>query len=100
MTKYVAPSIQQAFLPRLDKIGRLQLLRKIVTSQIHFISRVESAHYTSCLKTFNSSMLHNLDEIRTNAVATYIEEAEDAQIDADQPKSSNITMTRMNQTAM
>lgn len=71
-------------------------MRKITTSQIHFISRVESAHYTNCLKTFNTSMLHNLDEIRTNAIATYIEEAEDAQIDVEQPKSGNMTMTRMN----
>lgn len=77
MTKLVTPFVAKTFLPKLDIIGKLQLLRKIVCSQINFTSRVESPHYTNCLSTLNQAVLNNLQEIRENAVATFVEEAEE-----------------------
>lgn len=55
--------------PKLLIIGRLQLLRKIVTKQIYFASKIESVQYQSCLITLNDSVLHNIEEIKQNATA-------------------------------
>jgi len=51
----------------------LQLLRKQVTKQIYFSAKVESAQYTSCLETLNKSMVRNIQEIRQNAMMTFVE---------------------------
>ena len=91
MTKYVTPQIANTFLPRIDRLGKLQLLRKIVAGQIHFISRVQSAHYTNCLKTLNKTVLHNLNEIRENAIATLVEEAQDNELDSQTQGGRDVT---------
>lgn len=59
LIKLVQP-LQNTFLPVLQKIGMLQLLRKQVTKQIYFSAKVESAQYTSCLETLNKSMVRNI----------------------------------------
>lgn len=92
MTKMVTPYIAQRFLTRLDTIGKLQLLRKIVTSQINFTSRVESPHYTNCLKTLNSAVLLNLQEIRENAIATFVDEVEEEEMGIKDEKANQRTM--------
>lgn len=76
LIKNIAP-LYQTFLPQIIQIGKLQLLRKLVTKQIYFSSKVESAQYTSCLETLNYTMLHNLDEIKDNAKRTFVEREED-----------------------
>ena len=60
LSKVIPPQISQKFNESLQKIGKLQLLRKLVTRQIHFAAKVESTQYTNCLETLNSSVLHNL----------------------------------------
>lgn len=76
LIKAIQP-LYQTFLPSIIQIGKLQLLRKLVTKQIYFSSKVESAQYTSCLETLNYTMLHNLDEIKDNAKRTFVEREED-----------------------
>lgn len=53
---------------RMQRIGQYQLLRKLITTQIHFAARCESTQYQNCLETLNNSVLHNLNEIKENAV--------------------------------
>ena len=53
---------------RMQRIGQYQLLRKLITTQIHFAARCESTQYQNCLETLNNSVLHNLSEIKENAI--------------------------------
>jgi hypothetical protein len=41
---------------------------------------VESPHYTNCLKTLNRAVLLNLQEIRENAIQTFVDEVEDEEM--------------------
>jgi len=75
LIKNIQP-IASTFLPKLIRIGKLQLLRKLLVRQIHFAARVESQHYESCLVTMNYSLLHNLDEIKENAKRAFLEQDE------------------------
>lgn len=76
LIKTIQP-LYQTFLPSIIQIGKLQLLRKLVTKQIFFSSKVESAQYTSCLETLNYTVLHNLDEIKDNAKREYVQREEE-----------------------
>ena len=42
-SQLVKPKLIQTFLPRIQTIGKLQLLRKLITKQIHYASKVESS---------------------------------------------------------
>jgi len=46
-------NISSQFIPMIVKIGKLQLLRKLVVRQINFAAKVEASQYTSCLETLN-----------------------------------------------
>ena len=70
-------NIQQIFLPIFIQLGKLQLLRKLITKQIAFAAKVESAYYTNCLEALNYSVLHNLDELRENSRRTLVEKEEE-----------------------
>lgn len=61
------------FFPRISKIGKLQLLRKLVVRQINFAAKVECAQYTSCLETVNKAMLNNIVEIKETAQRFFLE---------------------------
>ena len=67
----IKPRLMSTFLPRIQTIGKLQLLRRLVTKQIHYAAKVESAQFTNCLVTLNDSILLNLAEIKENAVNAY-----------------------------
>ena len=71
LIKMVNPAMFGLFLPRIQTIGKLQLLRRLVTKQIHFAAKVECAQYCSVLETLNGSVLHNLEEIKENAITAY-----------------------------
>ena len=66
-------NISAQFMPQLVKIGKLQLLRKLVVRQINFAAKVECQKYTACLETVNRCMLNNLVEIKENAARAYLE---------------------------
>lgn len=40
----------------------------MICMQIHFAARCESTQYQNCLETLNNSVLHNLNEIKENAL--------------------------------
>ena len=61
-------------MPRILDIGKLQLLRKLITRQIHYAAKVESAQFTNVLVTLNDSILLNLPEIKENAIAAYADD--------------------------
>lgn len=67
-------NISQQFIPQIVKIGKLQLLRKLVVRQINFAAKVECAQYTNCLEAVNQSMLNNIVEIKENAQQKYVAE--------------------------
>lgn len=69
----------EVLLSELVTIGKLQLLRRSITKQIHFMSKVECSQYESCLSTLNTTVLNNLQEIKTNANAAYAQAAEEGQ---------------------
>ena len=64
------------FIPMIVKIGKLQLLRKLVVRQIYFASKIECAQYTNCLETVNQSFLSNIIEIKENAHQVFLERAD------------------------
>lgn len=66
-------NIASQFMPQIVKIGKLQLLRKLVVRQINFAAKVECQQYTSCLETVNRCMLNNLVEIKENAARYFLE---------------------------
>ena len=43
LMKLITPNMFNHFLPRIQTIGKLQLLRRLVTKQIHFAAKVECA---------------------------------------------------------
>jgi hypothetical protein len=92
MGKLMTKEVLNIFVPTLDTIGKLQLLRKQVVQTINFTSRVESAHYTNCLKTLNTSMLENLNEIKSNAIETLKEEAEEAAAEGGNAEATSRTL--------
>lgn len=59
---------QNSMMPSILTIGKLQILRRMITKQIHFAARVECTQYENCLSTFNQSVIANLQEIRENAI--------------------------------
>lgn len=59
-------------MPELLTIGKLQILRRLVVKQIHFMSKVECSQYESCLTNLNQTVLNNLQEIRENAHNVYL----------------------------
>ena len=65
-------SLLPTFLPSILQIGKLQLLRKHITSELHFFAKVESYQYTGCLENLNYTFLHNLEEIKETAKMTYV----------------------------
>ncbi len=90
LIKAVAP-LYQTFLPSILQIGKLQLLRKLVTKQIYFSAKVESSQYTSCLETLNYTMLHNLDEIKDNAKREFVAREEELLLGGNE----TLNMTKM-----
>lgn len=78
LIKNIQP-MYQAFAQSLLQIGRLQLLRKLITKQIYFSAKAESAQYSTCLETLNYTFLHNLDEIKDTAKRTFVEREEEIQ---------------------
>ena len=40
-------------MPYILTIGKLQILRRMITKQIHFAAKVECVQYESCLSTLN-----------------------------------------------
>jgi len=58
--------------------------------QIHFASRVESTQYQNCLETLNYSVLHNLNEIKENALLAHSSPVDfDTQVEMAMAKQSN-----------
>lgn len=55
-------------MPYILTIGKLQILRRMITKQIHFAAKVECVQYESCLSTLNQTVIANLQEIRENAI--------------------------------
>lgn len=90
LIKMVSPAMLMNFLPRLQTIGKLQLLRRLLVKQIHFAAKVECHQYSNVLETLNSSVLDNLEEIKENAVDAYC----DVHDEMDESR-----MTDMNQTS-
>ena len=71
LMKMITPAMFGTFLPRMQTIGKLQLLRRLVTKQIHFAAKVECSQYCNVLETLNSTVLHNIEEIKEGAVNAY-----------------------------
>lgn len=67
LLKQQTTNISSQFLPMIVKVGKLQLLRKLVVRQINFAAKVECAQYTACLETANKAILHNIVEIKETA---------------------------------
>ena len=82
-------SFTEILTPRLLTIGRLQLLRRIVTKQIHFTSKVESVQYESCLITLNNSVIHNIEEIKHYALLA-MEEVADEPLEPKKNKTREV----------
>lgn len=55
------------------KIGKLQLLRKLVVRQIYFAAKVENSQYTQCLEAVNESVLHNIMDIKETAKMEFLQ---------------------------
>ena len=66
-------NVSNQFVPVLVKIGKLQLLRKLIVRQIHFAAKVECAQFTSCLETVNSAVLGNIMDIKENAQGEFLQ---------------------------
>ena len=49
-------------------------MRRLITKQIHYAAKVESAQFTNVLVTLNDSILLNLPEIKENAIAAYADD--------------------------
>ena len=62
------------FLPRIQTIGKLQLLRRLITKQILYAAKVESSQFANVVITLNNSILLNLPEIKENATAAYADD--------------------------
>jgi len=77
------PKMTAIFLPRIQTIGKLQLLRKLITKQIHYSSKVESSQFTNVLVTLNNSILENLHEIKENAVSAYTDDTGEDLFDSE-----------------
>jgi Hereditary spastic paraplegia protein strumpellin len=58
-------------MPEILAIGKLQILRRMITKQIHFYAKVECSQFESCLSTLNTTVINNLQEIRENAINAY-----------------------------
>lgn len=71
-------------MPELLTIGKLQILRRLITKQIHFLAKVECSQYESCLSTLNTTVINNMQEIREGALQAYAVRDEDP----DQPQSA------------
>ena len=74
LLQMVKPRLISTFLPRIQTIGKLQLLRRLITQQDHYAAKVESAQFTNCLVTLNNSILLTLPEIKENATAAYADD--------------------------
>jgi len=44
---------QELLMPEIITVGKLQILRRMITKQIHFLSKVECSQYESCLSNLN-----------------------------------------------
>jgi WASH complex subunit strumpellin len=69
----VTSNISSQFIPMIVKIGKLQLLRRLVVRQIYFAAKVENQQYTACLETVNQSILTNINEIKETAQTVFLE---------------------------
>jgi len=84
-------------MPQIVKIGKLQLLRKLVVRQINFAAKVECQQYTSCLESVNRCVLNNLVEIKENAARAFLERSHasianvlnQANVSGEQPELTN-----------
>lgn len=85
----IMPSFSEILMPELLTIGKLQILRRLITKQIHFLAKVECSQYESCLSTLNTTVINNLQEIRENAVQAYTTDLLDPNAIGDQPVPSN-----------
>jgi len=74
LTRLMKPRLITMLLPRIQTIGKLQLLRRLITRQIHFAAKVESSQFANVLITLNDSILLNLGEIKENAIAAYADD--------------------------
>ena len=63
----IMPAFGQEITIKLLTIGKLQLLRRLVTSQCQLSASVECSQYNACLNTVNNSLLYNLKEIKKTA---------------------------------
>lgn len=61
-------------MPRIQTIGKLQLLRRLITKQILYAAKVESSQFANVVITLNNSILLNLPEIKENATAAYADD--------------------------
>lgn len=82
-------SLLPTFLPNILQIGKLSLLRKLVTCELHFFAKVESYQYTNCLENLNYTFLHNLDEIKETAKMTYVAREDENLLFAGGPDTFN-----------
>ena len=92
LMKMITPAMFGTFLPRMQTIGKLQLLRRLVTKQIHFAAKVECSQYCNVLETLNSTVLHNLEEIKEGAINAYCdlgEELDETAMISDMNMTSN-----------
>lgn len=80
----IMPTFTEVLMPELQAIGKLQILRRLITKQIHFLAKVECSQYESCLSTLNTTIINNMQEIKENAVQAYDIEGQEAA--EDQPK--------------
>ena len=54
------PQFMEVLMQEILTVGKLQILRRSITKQIHFMSKVECSQYESCLSTLNTTVLNNL----------------------------------------
>ena len=94
--KMITTPMFNSFLPRIQTIGKLQLLRRLVTKQIHFAAKVECSQYCNVLETLNNTVLHNIEEIKENAVNAYCDLGEELDETA-MISDMNMTSNRMGQ---
>lgn len=80
LIKMMQPKVTQPFIQRMQTIGKLQLLRRLITKQCHHAAKMESQQYTNVLETLNESVLNNLQEVKENAISAYTDLGEELKI--------------------
>lgn len=84
----IMPTFTEVLMPELQAIGKLQILRRLITKQIHFLAKVECSQYESCLSTLNTTIINNMQEIKQNAQQAY--DLDGQEPTDDQPKQVNV----------